>query len=73
MRAAARGVYEKGGEIIGIAPTFFQSVNGVLYDNYSEFIYTETIEKQFMKPNCRELYIFLNASGYAAKIQNVPK
>lgn len=123
MGAAARGVYEKQGEIIGIAPTFFCQVDGVLFDKCSKFIYTETmrerkqlmeehgdafvvtpggigtfeeffeiltlkqlgrhekavvifnmlgyydtmkcvleeaIEKHFMKPACRELYVFLD-------------
>lgn len=50
MGAAARGVYSGGGEIIGVAPTFFQ-VDGVLFKKCSEFIYTETMRerKQIME------------------------
>ena len=51
MGAAARGFSRKGGEIIGIAPTFFQNVDGILYDQCTEFIYTETMRerKQLME------------------------
>lgn len=51
MGAAARGFKEMGGEIIGIAPTFFMNVDGVLYDKCSQFIYTETMRerKQLME------------------------
>ena len=51
MGAAARGVCEENGEIIGIAPTFFLEVDGVLYDHCSQFIYTETMRerKQLME------------------------
>ena len=50
MGAAARGVYQSGGEIIGVAPSFF-NVDGVLFENCSEFIYTETMRqrKQIME------------------------
>ena len=49
MGAAARGVSDNGGRIIGIAPTFFQ-VNGILFDGCTEFIPTETMaeRKQLM-------------------------
>lgn len=51
MGAAARGFSRKGGEIIGIAPTFFLNVDGILYDQCTEFIYTETMRerKQLME------------------------
>ena len=51
MGAVARGVHEKGGELIGIAPTFFMNVDGVLYDECTKFIYTETMRerKQLME------------------------
>lgn len=51
MGAAARGFKEMNGEIIGIAPTFFMNVDGVLYDQCSQFIYTETMRerKQLME------------------------
>ena len=51
MGAAARGFSEMGGNITGIAPTFFMNVDGILYDKCSEFIYTETMRerKQLME------------------------
>ena len=51
MGAAARGFKEMNGKIIGIAPTFFMNVDGVLYDQCSQFIYTETMRerKQLME------------------------
>ena len=50
MGAAARGVTAKGGEVIGIAPSFF-NVDGVLFGKCSEIIYTETMRerKQLME------------------------
>lgn len=45
MGAAARGMTLGGGEIIGVAPTFF-NVDGVLYDKCTEFIYTETMRER---------------------------
>ena len=50
MGAAARGVDSKGGEIIGVAPTFFDE-EGVLYQNCTEFIFTDTMRerKQIME------------------------
>lgn len=46
MGAAARGVHEKGGHILGIAPTFFKAVDGALYEHCDEFIYTETMRER---------------------------
>ena len=50
MGAAARGVKSAGGTVIGVAPRFF-NVDGVLYDECDEFIYTETMRerKQIME------------------------
>ncbi len=45
MGAAARGVHSAGGEIIGVAPTFFK-VDGVLFENCTEMIYTETMRER---------------------------
>lgn len=45
MGAVARGMWEKGGEIIGIAPKFFKP-DGVLYENCSQFIYTEDMRSR---------------------------
>jgi len=53
MGAAARGFHEKGGEILGVAPTFFLEVDGILYDKCTDFLYTETMRqrKQLMEDN----------------------
>lgn len=50
MGAAARGVHDGGGSIIGVAPSFF-NVDGILYEECTEFIYTETMRerKQIME------------------------
>ena len=45
MGAAARGVYKKGGKIIGVAPSFF-NVDGVLFEHCTEMIYTETMRER---------------------------
>ncbi len=45
MGAAARGVVKGGGKVIGVAPTFFQ-VDGVLFKECSEFIYTDTMRQR---------------------------
>lgn len=45
MGAAARGVDEAGGYILGIAPGFFDKP-GVLYENCTEFIFTETMRER---------------------------
>lgn len=50
MGAAARGVEKGGGKVIGVAPSFFQ-VDGVLFENCTELIYTDTMRqrKQIME------------------------
>lgn len=50
MGAVVRGVYEKGGYIVGVAPTFF-NVDGILFENCNEMIRTETMRqrKQIME------------------------
>lgn len=45
MGAAARGFTEGCGEILGIAPKFFD-VDGILYDKCTDFIYTETMRER---------------------------
>lgn len=45
MGAAARGMTRAGGEIIGVAPSFF-NVDGVLYEKCTEFIYTDTMRER---------------------------
>ncbi len=50
MGAAARGVSSLDGEIIGVAPTFF-NVDGMLFDKCTKLIRTETMRqrKQIME------------------------
>ena len=50
MGAAARGVHQGGGNIVGVAPSFFD-VDGILYQDCTEFIFTETMRerKQIME------------------------
>lgn len=52
MGAVARGVHEKGGYIIGVSPSYF-NVDGVLFDDCDEMIYTDTMRerKQIMEDN----------------------
>ena len=47
MGAPARGVHEKGGHILGIAPKFFEENNPeISFDNCTEFIHTETMRER---------------------------
>jgi uncharacterized protein (TIGR00730 family) len=50
MGALARGVHACGGEIIGVAPSFF-NVDGILFEHCTEMIYTKTMRerKQIME------------------------
>ena len=45
MGASARGAKKHGGEIIGIAPTFFE-VDGVLFEHCTQFIPTQTMRER---------------------------
>ncbi len=45
MGATARGAYDNNGTIIGVAPSFF-TVDGVLYDKCTEFVYTKTMRER---------------------------
>ncbi len=45
MGAVCRGISEKGGESIGVAPTFFDRP-GVLVKDCTEFYFTETMRKR---------------------------
>lgn len=45
MGAAARGMTKGGGIIIGVAPRFFD-VEGVLYQQCTEFIFTDTMRER---------------------------
>jgi len=48
MGAVARGVKACGGEVIGVAPSFF-NVDGILYPLCDEMIYTETMRERKQK------------------------
>lgn len=49
MGAVARGVHSENGHILGIAPTFFKSVDGELFEHCNEFIFTENMrERKFL-------------------------
>ena len=43
--AAARGVLKGGGKIIGVVPAFFK-VDGVLFDDCTEMIFTDTMRER---------------------------
>ncbi len=45
MGAAARGAREAGGEIIGVAPRFFEP-DGVLFEHCSSFVFTDTMRER---------------------------
>ena len=45
MGAVVRGIYRCGGKSIGIAPTFFDQP-GVLFEECTEFIFTETMRER---------------------------
>lgn len=47
MGAVVRGVDKENGKSVGIAPNFF-NVDGILYDNCSEYIYTDTMRERKM-------------------------
>ncbi len=47
MGAAARGVVEKGGAVLGISPAFFEENNAeVSFKEATEFIHTETMRER---------------------------
>ena len=47
MGAPARGLFEKGGHILGIAPKFFEENNPeISFENCTEFIQTETMRER---------------------------
>lgn len=45
MGAVARGARSENGNVIGVSPSFFK-VDGSLYDNCTEFIYTDTMRQR---------------------------
>ena len=59
MGAAARGAHTHGGKIIGIAPRFFDEP-GVLFEECTEFIYTDTMrERKALMEEHSEAFIVL--------------
>jgi len=55
MGAVAKGVYEKGGYILGVVPQFFHEASPeISFKNCSEYIYTDTMRerKRQMEENC---------------------
>ena len=57
MGAVARGAAEKGGKIIGIAPSFF-NVGDILYKDSGELIFTETMaERKKMMEDISDAFI----------------
>ncbi len=48
MGAAARGAYSAQGKITGVAPSFF-NVDGVLFKECTEFVFTETMRQRKQK------------------------
>ena len=46
MGAAARGVHAEGGEILGVSPTFFAKVDGLLFDHCTDIIYTDSMRER---------------------------
>lgn len=48
MGACARGAFSKGGKIIGIAPEFF-NVDGILFENCTELVLTDTMRTRKQK------------------------
>ncbi len=45
MGAVARGARSENGDVIGVSPSFFK-VDGSLFDDCTEFIYTETMRER---------------------------
>ena len=55
MGSVAEGVYEKGGYILGVVPSFFKEADAeISFKNCTEYIYTETMRerKKEMEENC---------------------
>lgn len=55
MGAVAEGVYEKGGKILGVVPSFFKEANSeVSFTKCTEYIYTDTVRerKRQMEEHC---------------------
>ena len=60
MGAVARGVQEKDGYILGISPTFFQSVDGELFEACDKFIFTDTMrERKFLLEENGDAFVIM--------------
>ena len=62
MGAVVRGAHREGGYTLGIAPTFF-NVDGILYPNCSEFLYTETMRERKQQMEERSDAFVMAAGG----------
>lgn len=59
MGAAARGVSAEGGEMIGVAPKFFDEP-GILYEGCTQMLFTETMgERKKMMEDLSDAFIIL--------------
>lgn len=57
MGATARGVYRKGGEILGVAPNFF-NVDGVLFPHCTRLLRTDTMrERKSLLENLSDAFV----------------
>ena len=57
MGATARGVVAAGGKLIGVSPEFFIE-DGVIYDNCTELVFTETMrERKFIMEDRADAFI----------------
>lgn len=65
MGAVARGVKEKNGHITGIAPTFFKEVDGELFEDCDEFIFTESMRerKYLLEEHADAFVVFPGGAG----------
>ena len=60
MGADARGTKENNGYILGIAPTFFQEVDGELYEHCDKFIFTENMrERKFLLEENGDAFVIM--------------
>lgn len=59
MGSVAEGVYEKGGYILGIVPSFFKEANAeVSFTKCTEYIYTDTMrERKRQLDECSDAFI----------------
>ena len=64
MGAVARGIETENAEIIGVAPSFF-NVDGILFENCSEMILTETMRerKQIMEDKSDAFIVTVGGIG----------